>query len=182
MLLQFKVIADESLWIADTQFLTWARVSTPGTDPESKVLELGKLIPRGFGIYVFEHRSAKTPGPGAGLCSLGVNLVGIGQTIKVYIRTNVAIKDFTMPAPIRQILYEIMPSDPQQIEQSIQEISDGPDSRTDTVSVDPVSHPSGDRAVDLDPETTEETRSGETGLGAPDGGSLGGVASGIGGY
>jgi len=50
MLLQFKVTADDSIWICDVQFLNWAHVSAPGTDPESKVLEHGKLIPQGFGI------------------------------------------------------------------------------------------------------------------------------------
>jgi hypothetical protein len=44
--------------------------------------------------------------------------------VKIYLRTNVPVKDFTMPAPIRQVLYEIMPADPKQIEASIQEMSD----------------------------------------------------------
>ena len=169
MLLQFQVISDSTFWIADTQYLTWAKVDLPASNPASKVVEHGKLIPRGFGIYAFEKRSAKSP---SGICSIGVNLVGIGQTIKVYIRANVPIKDFTMPAAIRQILYEIMPSDPAQIEQSIQEISDGRSSDSDSNS-------SGDRALALDPETTTEAGQGETGPGTPDGGSSGGESAGI---
>lgn len=179
MLLQFRVVSDDSLWIVDTQFLNFAKVDLPGTDPQSKILLSGKLIPRGFGIYALEKRTVKTDN---GLCSFGVNLVGLGQTIKVYLRTNVLVKDFTMPAPIRQILYEIMPSDPAQIEQSILELSNGGEA-------DPSSNPSGDSSVALDFETTTETGPGEgsprqreTGTGAPDGGSLGGVATGIGGY
>jgi hypothetical protein len=125
MLLQFTVTADDSLWICDVQFLNWARVSAPGSDPISTVLESGKLIPQGFGVYSFEGRRPDTPGPGAGICSVGTYLVGLGNTIKIYIRTNVPIKDFTMPAPIRQILYEILPTDPKQIESSIQEIANG---------------------------------------------------------
>jgi hypothetical protein len=125
MLLQFTVQADDSIWIVDTQFLNWARVSAPGTDPISTVLESGKLIPQGFGVYAFEGRTPETEGPGAGICSVGTYLVGLGNTIKIYIRTNVPIKDFTMPAPIRQILYEILPTDPKQIESSIQEIANG---------------------------------------------------------
>lgn len=125
MLLRFKVVADESIFICDVQFLNWARVSAPGSDPISTVLESGKLIPQGFGVYAFENRRPDTPGPGAGICSVGTYLVGLGNTIKIYIRTNVPIKDFTMPAPIRQILYEILPTDPKQIESSIQEIANG---------------------------------------------------------
>jgi len=125
VLLQFKVTADDSIWICDVQFLNWAHVSAPGTDPESKVLEHGKLIPQGFGVYAMEGRTPKSEGPGAGLSSIGTYLVGIGSTIKIYIRANVPIKDFTMPAPIKQIFYEILPTDPKQIENSIQEIANG---------------------------------------------------------
>jgi hypothetical protein len=116
MLLQFKT-SDDEIFICDVQFLNWARVSAPGTDQQSQVLEHGKLIPQGFGVYALEGR---TP---PGISSIGTYLVGLGNTIKIYIRANVPIKDFTMPAPIRQILYEILPNDPKQIEQSIQEIA-----------------------------------------------------------
>jgi hypothetical protein len=119
MLIQFTVTADDSIWITDTQFLKWARVSSLGADPESKVLESGKLTPQGFGIYNFEGRTPKQ-----GLCSIGTYIVGVGAAIKIYLRANVLIKDFTMPVPIRQILYEILPSDPKQIEHSIQEMTD----------------------------------------------------------
>jgi hypothetical protein len=172
MLLQFAVVSDNSIWIVDTQFLNWARVDKPASDPTSKVIETGKLIPRGFGVYAFEKRTAKSP---SGICSVGVNLVGLGQTIKVYLRTNVPVKDFTMPAPIRQILYEIMPSDPAQIEQSILELYNGGETNTS-------GDPGGDSTVGVDPEAATQTGPGETGSGASDGGSLGGIASGIGGY
>jgi hypothetical protein len=118
MLLQFKT-QDDAIWICDVQFLNWARVSAPGTDQQSQVLEHGKLIPQGFGVYALEGRVPP------GLSSIGTYLVGLGNTIKIYIRANVPIKDFTMPAPIQQILYEILPNDPKQIEQSIQEIANG---------------------------------------------------------
>jgi hypothetical protein len=118
MLFQFTVVEDNSIWVCDVQFLQWGRVSSPAKDAESKVLESGKLVPKGFGIYGLEPR---TP---PGLATIGTYMVGLGNTIKIYIRANVEIKDFTMPAPIRQILYEILPSDPKQVEQSIQEMTD----------------------------------------------------------
>lgn len=122
MLLQFQVVSDNSLWIVDTQYLQWGRVSAPPnpTQPEeSKVLESGKLVPKGFGIYGLEPRTPKD-----GLATIGTYVVGIGTTVKIYLRANVEVKDFTMPVPIRQVLYEILPSDPKQVEQSIQEMTD----------------------------------------------------------
>jgi hypothetical protein len=119
MLLQFKVIADESVWICDVQHMQFARVSAPAADAESKVLESGKLVPQGFGIYAFEGRTPKTES-GAGLRSIGNYVVAIGQTVKIFLRANVPVKDFTMPVPIRQVLYEILPTDPQQHQSDIQ--------------------------------------------------------------
>jgi len=152
VLLQFKVTADDSIWICDVQFLNWAHVSAPGTDPESKVLEHGKLIPQGFGVYAMEGRTPKSEGPGAGLSSIGMYLVGLGNTIKIYIRANVPIKDFTMPAPIKQIFYEILPTDPKQIENSIQEIANGT-GQSQTESPRPEESPVGGSL----PETTART-------------------------
>ena len=122
MLLQFKT-EDNSIFLADVQFMTWARISAPAADQESKVVEHGKLVPQGFGVYAFEGRTPKTEGPGAGLCSIGNYVVAIGQSVKIFLRANVPVKDFTMPVPIRQVLYEILPTDPQQIQNSIQEVA-----------------------------------------------------------
>lgn len=116
-MLQFTEVSTGSIWIVDTQFLQWGRVSAPQSDSESKVLESGKLVPKGFGVYGLEPRRD-------GLQTIGTYLVGLGNTVKIYIRANVEIKNFTMPVPIRQILYEILSSDPKQIEQSIQEVND----------------------------------------------------------
>jgi len=151
MLLQFKVAKDDSLWICDVQFLNFARISAP-PDPTnleaSVVLEQGKLIPQGYGVYSFEGRTPKTEGPGAGLCSIGNYLVGIGPTVKVFIRANVEIKDFTMPAPIRQVLYEILPTDPNQVKQSIEAMAEpSPENPNVAGNSDPSSDPSGDLAV-----------------------------------
>jgi hypothetical protein len=129
MLLQFKT-EDDAIFLTDVQFMTWARVSAPAADQESKVVEHGRLVPQGFGIYAFEGRTPKTEGPGAGLCSIGNYVVAIGQAVKIFLRANVPVKDFTMPVPIRQVLYEILPTDPQQIQNSIQEVADaGQDSK-----------------------------------------------------
>lgn len=172
MLLQFKVIADNSLWIADVYSLTWARVSSPGIDPESKVLEYGRLRPLGWGRYEFEGRTPKTSGPGAGLSVITVNTPMLRDTGIVEIRPNVDVTDFTMPVPIKQILYRVLPSDPKQIEEYYNEAFNGGNSNT-------ASDPGGDSSVALDPETTEETGQGETGPGTPDGGSLGGEPAGV---
>lgn len=117
MLLQFQTL-DEKIWLVDTAQMQWAEVSAPGTDPESKVVAHGKLVPMGFGIY-------RTEGLQHELASIGVYVVGIGITVKIFIRANIPIKDFTMPVPIRQVLYEILPTDPKQIENSIQEAANG---------------------------------------------------------
>ena len=129
MLLQFKT-TDDAIFIVDVQTMNWARVSAPGTDPESKVLENGKIIPQGFGVYALEGRRPDDKDiPGAGLSSIGNYVVAIGQTVKIFIRANVEIKDFTMPVPIRQVLYEILPTDPKQIEHTIQEVADADQGR-----------------------------------------------------
>jgi hypothetical protein len=125
MLLQFAVEKDNSLWICDVQTMQWARVSAPASDPNSKIEESGKLVPQGFGIYALEGRTPKTEGPGAGFSSIGNYVVAIGTTVQIFLRANVQIKDFTMPVPIRQILYKILPTDPQQIEAAIQEVANG---------------------------------------------------------
>lgn len=151
MLIQFTVTSDNSLWVCDTQFLQWGRVSSPAKDSESKVLESGKLIPKGFGIYGLESRTPKD-----GLCTIGTYVVGIGQTVKIYLRANVEVKDFTMPVPIRQVLYEILPSDPKQVEQSIQEMTDAQGSE--------VEEPSREKEPEVSrelPETTARTEQSE---------------------
>src|SRR6266446_443937 len=90
MLLQFQTTTDGSLWICDTQFMQWARVSSP-PDPakpeESKVLETGKLVPKGFGIYGLDPRK-----PSDGLATIGTYVVGIGQNVKIYLRANAEVK------------------------------------------------------------------------------------------
>lgn len=125
MILQFKTL-DDAIWVCDTQFLTWARVSADAKNQQSQVLESGKLVPQGFGVYALEGKR------GAGLCSIGTYIVGIGTTIKILLRTNVPIKDFTMPAPIRQIMYEILPTDPKQLQNSIEEVANGGQEQTPT--------------------------------------------------
>lgn len=122
MLLQFRVVSDDSLWICDTQFLQWAKVSAspdPAKPEESVVLEKGKLVPKGFGVYGLDPRTPKD-----GLSTIGTYVIGLGQSVKIYIRANTPVKDFTMPVPIRQVLYEILANEPNQIQQSIQEMTD----------------------------------------------------------
>jgi len=151
MLLQFTVVEDSSIWIVDTQFLQWGRVSAPQSDAESKMLESGKLVPKGFGIYGLEPRVPP------GLATIGTYVVGLGQAIKIYLRANVPVKDFTMPVPIRQVLYEILPSDPKQVEHSIQEMNNAEGKQEP--------EPSGPQEPEVSrelPETTARTEQPET--------------------
>src|SRR6266403_3300549 len=160
MLFQFKVVADDSIWIVDTQYLQFGRVSAPPNPQqpeESKVLESGKLVPKGFGVYGFDGRR---PDQGNGLATIGTYVVGIGATVKIYLRANVEVKDFTMPVPIRQGLYEILPSDPKQVEQSIQEMTDVEGSEV----TEPQGPPQSEVSREL-PETTAGTEQPEAGAG-----------------
>lgn len=121
MLLQFRT-KDDAIWILDTQHMKWARVSEPPdptNDEKSIVQEFGALVPQGFGVYALEGRRPDTEGPGAGFCTAGVFVVGLGQTVEIYVRANVEVKDFTMPLPINHVSYKILPSDPNQIKQTL---------------------------------------------------------------
>jgi len=104
-------------------------------------------------VYGFDGRR---PDQGNGLATIGTYVVGIGQKVKIYLRANVEVKDFTMPVPIRQVLYEILPADPKQVEQSIQEMTDAQGSE--------VEESSGEKEPEVSrelPETTARTEQSE---------------------
>lgn len=121
MLVQFTVEKDDSIWICDTLHLQWGRISAPHSDPNSVVLENGKLVPQGFGIYALEGR---LPQNEPGIATIGVYTVALGTAIKIFLRANVQIKDFILPVPITQVLYQILPTDPKQIEQAFQSVQE----------------------------------------------------------
>jgi hypothetical protein len=121
VLIQFVTKEDNKVYIADTQHLQWGQVSAPYTDPNSVVEEKGKLTPQGFGIYALEGRIKR--GQDLGLATIGIYTVALGTTIKIFLRANVPVKEFTMPVPINQVLYEILPDDPKMVEQAIQALA-----------------------------------------------------------
>lgn len=108
MLIQFKVVKDDSCWMIDTQGMRWTR--NEGDSESSKILELGKLVPVGiqgpFRVFALEGRDEKTEGPGAGLCTFGYFMHDIDTTLVIYVNANVEIKDFISRRPIDAIRYQ----------------------------------------------------------------------------
>lgn len=175
MLTQFTVVDTNEVFVADTQHMQWAKVSAPSSDPESKVLESGKLVPQGFGIYALSGRiDPEKPEQTAGLATIGVFVIAIGTVVKIFIRANVAIKDFTMPVPINQVLYEILPNDQQQVEQAIGAIQEANDAANSGGNPDSASNSSGDSALPApEPEGQPEGQE-ATGTPGTDGEVVGG--------
>lgn len=173
MLVQFVTEQENEVFIADTAQMQWAKVSAPASDPESKVLERGKLIPQGFGIYAFDGRiDPKKPEQANGLATIGVFVVAIGTTVKIFIRANVGIKDFTMPVPINQVLYEILPSDPQQVMQAVGAITEASNANNGG-NPDPASNPAGNRALPAPESEGQPTGQEATGTPGTDGEAAG---------
>ena len=107
MHLQFQTEDNGNLYITDTKDLDWVRIEN------SEVVERGKLVPQGFGIYALS-------GKRDGLRTIGTYTIGIGQEVKIFLRANVPVKNFTMPAPINRVSFEILPADPNQIQHIIE--------------------------------------------------------------
>lgn len=111
MLIQFKVVQDETSWFVDTVQMRWAQ--TKGIEDTSEILEFGKLVFVGMQgvlrIFAFEGRTPKTDGPGAGLCTFGYAMVDLDTTLTFFIQANVPIKDLTSRRPIDTIRYELIP-------------------------------------------------------------------------
>jgi hypothetical protein len=112
MIIQFRTM-DDALWAADTDHFTWARIDKPAAEPDSIVLEGGKLLPLGFsplaGQYGLQGRTEKSEGPGGKLNNF-VLAVHIGaREFDVVLRANVPTKDFTSVLQIERINFQIAP-------------------------------------------------------------------------
>jgi hypothetical protein len=111
MLIQFKVVQDDSCWFLDTVQMRWAR--TNGDQDKSEILELGKLVFVGMQgvlrIFALEGRTTNTDGPGAGLCTAGYALVDLDTTLTFYVQCNVPIKDLISRRPIDTVKYQLIP-------------------------------------------------------------------------
>jgi len=162
MLTQFTVVDTNEVFMCDTAQMVWARGSGPASDPESKVVESGKLVPQGFGIYALDGRiDPKKPEQANGLATIGLFVIAIGTTVKIFIRANVAIKDFTMPVPINQVLYEILPNDPAQVAQAIGAIQEANDAANNGGNSNPTPDSGGDRTLPA-PESEGQPEGQET--------------------
>lgn len=111
MLIQLKVVQDDSSWFLDTTQMRWAR--TNGEEDKSEILELGKLLLVGMQgvlrIFALEGRTTKTDGPGNGLCTFGYALVDFDTTLTFFIQCNVPVKDIISRRPIDTVKYELIP-------------------------------------------------------------------------
>lgn len=103
MIARFEVIADSSVWEVDVENLTWRQVSD---EPDAPA---GKLSLASYGVYSMAPRRPDTPGMGAGLSTVLITPLPVGQILYLYLRANVETRNFTMPKPITSIRYEILP-------------------------------------------------------------------------
>lgn len=109
MIYQFKTTDDE-LFVFNTVDMTWGRASSIATSPSLGAVEnhlanfafheQGTLVAMGAGAYNFDGRTPKTgledpskPGPGAGLSTVGIMAVPYDQSLVLFLRANVKIKD-----------------------------------------------------------------------------------------
>lgn len=105
MIAQFEVVADGSKWEVDTENLTYKLLTD---DPESGIS--GELVFQTFNVFSLAGRRPDTEGPGAGLCTILLTPLPVGQTLFIYLRANIEVRNFTMPHPIKEIRYEIVPT------------------------------------------------------------------------
>jgi hypothetical protein len=111
MLIQFKVVQDDSCWFLDTVQMRYAR--TDGSEDKSEILEMGKIVFVGMQgvlrIFALEGRTVSTDGPGAGLCTFGYALIDLDTTLTFYIQCNIPVKDIISRRPIDTVKYELIP-------------------------------------------------------------------------
>lgn len=102
MLAQFKT-QDGASWQVDTENLTWEQLN-------AEIPSGGELVFQGSNIFSLAGRKPDSPAPGAGLCTVFLTCLAVGQEIIILIRANVEITDFTLARPIKSVRYEILPS------------------------------------------------------------------------
>lgn len=94
---QFKT-ADDQTWVLDVAAMKWGKVSDILGAPSLtaaqneafsyNLLEQGDLIPMGGGIFNFQGRT-----PSDGLCTVGIYAIPYIDTLQLYIRANVPLKE-----------------------------------------------------------------------------------------
>lgn len=111
MLLQFKVVKDQSLWSLDTDRLRFARLSRPLADiaenpgTESAIEEFGELkqVSPLVELYRLEGRTPSTEGLGAGLTSVAIVVRITNTTLEIGVNANVPISDPICVKPIERV-------------------------------------------------------------------------------
>lgn len=116
MVLQFKVIEDQSLWAIDLDKLQYVCLSRALADvfenpsQEPVVEEFGKLVQVNQLLRVFrmEGRTPSTEGPGAGLTSVIVVLDVIDTALIITLNANVKITEPICVKPILSVKCEVL--------------------------------------------------------------------------
>ena len=114
----FKTASDDELFVIDTQNMTWSRTSNVLSAPsisavendiaQYQAIESGELIAMGGGAYNLDGRTPETKGPGAGLSSIGILSVPFEDTLVLYLKANVPIKEGSFTSnPIKHFKYLI---------------------------------------------------------------------------
>lgn len=118
MIYHFETL-DNTTWVIDTETMRWGRASSILSAPsitaaennlaKFELAEEGDLIPMGAGTYNMDGRTEKTQGPGAGLSTIGIMAVPFGDTLILYLRANVKIKDDSFKSnPIKTVKYMLL--------------------------------------------------------------------------
>ena len=100
MLALFKT-EDGAQFQVDTEELTWEQ-------PDGENPSAGELAYQGANLFSMVGRTPDTPAPGAGLCTIYLTCLAVGQEIIIFLRANVPVTDFTLARPIKSVRYEIL--------------------------------------------------------------------------
>ena len=100
MLALFKTQDGAQLEI-DSENLTWRQV-------DAEISSGGELVFQGNNVFSLAGRTPDSPAPGAGLCTIYLTCLAVGQEIIIFLRANVSVSDFTLARPIKSVRYEIL--------------------------------------------------------------------------
>lgn len=116
MLLQFKCVSDDSLWLLDTDKLRYARTArpiseildAPSADPVIEEFGELKSMDKIMELYQLVGRTRETEAPGQGLCSVAVLVRILGTEVVIGVSANVPIKECACIKPITGVTCEII--------------------------------------------------------------------------
>ena len=100
MLALFKT-QDGANWQVDTEELKWEQLN-------AEIPSGGELNFQGNNVFSLAGRTPDSPAPGAGLCTIYLTCLAVGQEIIIFLRANVPVTDFTLARPIKSVRYEIL--------------------------------------------------------------------------